>query len=602
MNTKTFTKKCSILALLLLLLSQGVYAQTKEGNNWYFGASGRLTWNQTQTIINGGKTLTGLPMPLGGTSAMTNQGEGVFCMSDIDGNLLFYSDGMTIWNRNHMTMLNGSGLYGHNSSAQSGIVIPYPGQSDKYIAVSMSLNRDAPIDNHIGNRLAYTIVDMSANSGLGAVVTAEKNIVLTGANGVLGECVSAVRHSNGVDFWIVAVGKGSGANSSLNVWEVTSLGVNAACVGSYQLVANTGTNSSANGYLRFSVDGKYWAWIEFYSDSYTVSNMLHFGEFNPSTGTFPTIKRMNTGIQGYGVEFSPSKEILYITSSQNQLRSYKFADLLAASNPPTGVSDQTRSAPSTWALQLGPDGRIYGVIQSSSNMTVIDDPDNFAGATVHVLTGLMAGQGMLGLPNFLPDIFAPTPVGGTIGENQTIYGNSIPDLLESIEDASCSDGSVSEPITYLWEQSADSATWTTAPVPNNLSDYQPPALTATTYYRRSATSNTCGTEYSNVIKITVLVSASMITVTGDTNICAGEQTTLTATASSVTNPVFRWYNAPTGGTPLLTSPTFTPSPVLTTTYYVSVSESSLPESTDRKAVVVTVRPRSTPDMIKITVN
>ena len=514
MNNKTFTKKCSILALLMLLLSQSVYAQTKEGNNWYFGEGGRLTWNQTQSITDGGKTLAGLPTPITTPSGMPAQQEGVFCMSDVNGNLLFYSNGMTIWNREHQAMQNGDGLYGHYSSAQSGIVIPYPGQPTKYIALSMSLNANTTWpNNHIGNRLAYSIVDMTLDNGRGAVTT-EKNILLTGAMGVLGESVAAVRHSNGVDIWIIAVGKGSGQNSCLNVWRITPTEINTVCVGSYPLMSDTDPTAGANGYLRFSSDGKYFAWAENTSSIGSGGRLLHFGEFDPSTGTFPTIKVINRGIS-YGNEFSPSSEILY-TGCLLSIRSYRFADLLALPNNSTGTTSSVAyreylspseppPAPlvSVCAVQLGPDGRIYGVLTNSSDMLVIDNPDSYNDATSHALSGLMAGMGRTGLPNFLPHIFAPAPQEGVIGSNQTICSGGTPAQLTSVADASCADGGISQTITYLWQQSADSASWSTATGTTNLATYQPPSLTATTYYRRNATSASCGTLHSNVVKITV---------------------------------------------------------------------------------------------------
>ena len=395
MNTKTFTIKHSILALMLLIFTQGVYAQ-KEGNNWYFGSNGAMTWNQTQTIVDGGKTLTDLPMPLAGGSAMNDQNEGVFNISDANGNLLFYSDGMTIWNREHQEMENGSGLFGHFSSAQSGIVIPYPGQSGKYIAFSVSVNYGGT-----GNRIAYSIVDMSLDNGLGAVVTSEKNVLLTGHNGYLGESASAVRHSNGVDFWFIAIGKGDGVNSALNVWKVTTDGVDPVCVGSHPLTANTRPTAGANGYLRFSVDGKYFAWPEYVNPS----QIVHFGEFNPSNGTFPTRKHMNIGLGAYGAEFSLSTELLYL--SKSSISVYKFAELLAAADPSSSVYSRTLAASNVHALQLGPDGRIYGVA-GETTMTVIDNPDDFDNATIHNIDGLMAGRAQLGLPNFMPHIFAST--------------------------------------------------------------------------------------------------------------------------------------------------------------------------------------------------
>ena len=97
--------------------------------------------------------------------------------------------------------------------------------------------------------------------------------------------------------------------------------------------------------------------------------------------------------------------------------------------------------------------------------------------------------------------------------------------------------------------------------------------------------------------------STLITANG-TIICSGDATNLSASLSipgSVIDPVFRWYDAITDGTLLHTDPTYTPSPNLTTTttYYVSVSGSNLLESS-RKAVTVTVSPRSTPNMIIVT--
>ena len=60
------------------------------------------------------------------------------------------------------------------------------------------------------------------------------------------------------------------------------------------------------------------------------------------------------------------------------------------------------------------------------------------------------------------------------------------------------------------------------------------------------------------------------------NACLGKEAIITAsleTAGSITNPVYRWYSAPTGGTPLETGPTFITTTALMsdTVFYVSVS-------------------------------
>ena len=677
-----------VLLILSLMFVQSAYSQSKEGNNWYFGNAAGMTWNTTQIKVSapvvgsGGytKTLTGLPTPL--TGSVINQNEGVFGMSDKDGQLLFYSDGMTVYNKSHQVMQNGSELKGHISSTQSGIIIIHPGGGNRYIAFTIGA-----YEQSASSHLNYSIIDMT--SGLGAVTT--KNVELTTApfhTGLLSEQLTAVKHSNGTDYWVISISKGPGAASALNVWRVDASGVHTECYKSYQLPINV--SGEILGYLRFSADGTRFAW-----DIYGQNNIL-FGTFDPATGDFPILKHLTNGyLRGYHAEFSPSGEILYVGEYRNSIHAMRFVDLLTATSY-NSIPKRIIEPPSfdLGALQLGPDGRIYGTKLLTSNMYVIDNVENYNNFTVHEISGLMAGVGRLGLPNFLPHIFAPTPVGGTIGENQLIYRDSIPKPFTSTEEATCKDAEgISEAITYLWEHSADSLSWTPAPLPNNQSTYQSPALTATTYYRRAATSNTCGTVHSNVLKITVAPalnagtigddqqillngtptpltsvtsaiggigtitnqwqsstdgitwtnipgatgpdyapgaltttthyrrvasddnisaesnvvtitvsgSADMITITvSDTNLCSGDPVTLSASAPLVTNPQFKWYDAPTGGTLLETAPTFTPSPNLTTTttFYVSVSGNGLAEST-RRVVTVTVRPRSLPSMIKV---
>jgi len=394
MNT-SIRNKIIVLSVLLSCTALSSYAQ-KEAYNWVMNTNCAMTWNTTQTI--GG--LSGLPTPISTTATFSGI-EGVLSMSDAAGNLLFYSDGIWLWNASHAQM-NSTVLTGHNSSAQSGIVIPYPGQANKYIVFTIGM--------YDTNNLSYTIVDMTLNGGLGGIT--EQNTQLTGALGTLCESVSAVRHANGTDYWIVAPGKGAGTASSMNVWSVTSAGVQIACIASYQLPANTVASPGANGYLRFSTDGTRFAWVEHASDK------VFFGQFNPSTGVCSNIKYYNGSTLEYGVEFSPDGKILYVSRETNfTMRVYKFDDLLAAADPNlVTYKSETftgTGAVEVGALQTGPDGRIYGALYTSTNLLVISNPNDYDNYTWTVVSGLVSGTVRLGLPNFLAEYFEETVIANT---------------------------------------------------------------------------------------------------------------------------------------------------------------------------------------------
>ena len=157
-------KQKILLLFFSILLSCSLYAQ-KEANWWFFGAGNSLDFNNTATINDNQGNPTDR-MPLAGTGTIYS-GEGCFSLSDVDGNLMMYSDGMTIWDKSQDIMPNGSGLYGGSSSTQSGIIVPYPGDPNKYYAISVAEIR--------GNRgITYSVVDMTLNNNKGDVVSTQK--------------------------------------------------------------------------------------------------------------------------------------------------------------------------------------------------------------------------------------------------------------------------------------------------------------------------------------------------------------------------------------------------------------------------------------------
>lgn len=385
-----------ILCCLFALLCLTVSAQ-KEANNWYFGANAGITWNVTRSVAATGlsgtpnATLTGLPTNVAGSQIVTQ--EGCFSLSDYNGNLLFYSDGTTIWNRNNAIMSNGSGLTGDYSSAQSGIILPYPGTVSRYIAVTLG--------QYIANNLSYSIVDMTLDGGLGAVESAQKNILFKGNKGLTGESVSSIRHANKRDYWVVAPGRGP--TTYLNSWLVTSAGVASQPVITEFPIETPTTSGNICGYFKFTSDGKHFAWA---GDTRSTSLKIMFGDFDNTTGQFSNLKTISfaTGYP-YGLEFSQSNKYLYLGRRNSTLEIYDFEALLAAADPST-VVPKIHSFSYNGALQMAPDGRIYAVASGYNYLYVIDNPDEGTNIKFYRLpSGFLTGIARSGLPSFAASWF-----------------------------------------------------------------------------------------------------------------------------------------------------------------------------------------------------
>lgn len=87
-------KKSLPLFSLLLIFFYG-YSQLNYTNRWYFGINAGLDFS------------SGSPVAITGP---TQVDEGTATICDAQGNVIFYSDGTQIWNRNNQVMPNGAGV------------------------------------------------------------------------------------------------------------------------------------------------------------------------------------------------------------------------------------------------------------------------------------------------------------------------------------------------------------------------------------------------------------------------------------------------------------------------------------------------------------
>jgi gliding motility-associated-like protein len=417
--------KTLLLSISIFFFTLPNFAQN-EASNWYFGRFAGLDFRN------------GPPMLLTEGKIQTN--EGCSTVSDSDGNLLFYTNGVKLWNKNHKIMINGDGLFGHWSSSNSSIIIPKPNSTNIYYVITLDqpdhitagyypnpnpnpehLNPYDPTtdsDDGLINGLNYSIIDMSLNDGEGEVISKNNHLVTYDSSDIeqkkykCSEKLTAVYNSDGTAIWFL-----THFINKFYVFKIDSNGITTTPV-----ISPSGFTMPTNGYLnnaigcvKFSPDGKKLALANTFlgpdSKNMYQGNAYLF-DFDNNTGLVSNGLKVFAGDHPYGVEFSPNSQVLYLNTNRfNSFSSdlYQF-DLTA--------SDIANSKYRAWgavgagALQLGIDGKIYISMPDSWFLSQIVNP-NIYGSSVNIkwfnidLDGFNPPyrKSTFGLPSFIQSNF-----------------------------------------------------------------------------------------------------------------------------------------------------------------------------------------------------
>jgi gliding motility-associated-like protein len=389
-----------ITVTIILILQANVIAfSQKQWNRWYFGNHVALDFN------------TAVPQPL--LDSKINTKEGCASIShDETGELLFYTDGITVWDASNSVMVNGDGLLGSSTSTQSALIIPNPDyktQGPNYGKYYIFTSDAASPLNSGTNGYRYSIVNTNADGNgntakpLGAVT--EKNKLLLSKHT---EKLTAAQHKNGRDFWVIVHERD---NNLFYAFLLSSLGVTSTPV--ISSAGSVVTYKEFGGQMKVSKDGKKIA-CAYEEDVKETGNTgkVEVFEFNNETGVIsPNPIVEIKGIDAYGVEFSPNSHLLYLTDllvddlggdANVALLQYNLAAGSASAIVQSKVvvaDDNSGFGFYGSALQLGPDGKIYvaqidyatfdqtsGTLYST--ISVINHPDNIGEAANYIDGGV----------------------------------------------------------------------------------------------------------------------------------------------------------------------------------------------------------------------
>jgi gliding motility-associated-like protein len=360
-----------------------VYGTAQQNNNWYFGNRAGFNFNTTG----------GQPIPQIHTNSQITADEGSSTISDKNGNVLFYTNGVTIYNRQHQPMINGNAIGGNISACQAAIIIPQPGNDSIYYIFTT----DA-IENNFVNGYRYSIVNINRDNGNGEVIS--KNQLLWSS---CTERLTAARHRNGTDVWVITNDNDS---NIFRAWLLSCNGLGASPVVSTVGVVMNAHALTNNGYMKVSPDGKQLCQTHFpFVDPDQFSpNFVQLFSFDNATGAISNPLQVGESDAQYlNCEYSPNSELLYLTRPQD-----KKIEQLECRLPglPAIHSSRVIMNPvmSFHGIQLAPDEKIY-LIRTGNTASRIEYPNIkgvgclFSRDTIRLYPGL----GQLGSPSFIND-------------------------------------------------------------------------------------------------------------------------------------------------------------------------------------------------------
>lgn len=474
---------------VFLFISAFVFGQ-KHQNNWYFGRYASILFDATTNTPSVGKD-----------NPMVYPTAAVSISDSITGELLFYSNGRTVWNKNHNAMPNGNNIV--TAPVQGAIAIPNPGNRNQYYIFTVEINR----------LLEYSIIDMSLNGGLGDVIT-KNNLLATNTASKL----AAVKHKFNNAYWLITHSNTNPAQNTFWAYNITENGITTTPV-----TSKIGEVGNKFGDFVSDSKGSKLALTTYDKDN-ALAQVFDFDKHCGTVSNAKTLYKDNDWDYAFGAAFSPNDEVLYIAYSykESQLVQYFGTDF-------TNWAVVAQSDANYNDILIGPDDKLYINTHfnnvPSRDVDVLHNPNGLGFAVDFQQDFLNLGDtsnGNFQFPNFITDKSTPKVTSATHGLSITFTNNCIGDstLFEQTSNTNIPD-------SLVWHFQDPYSTDSVSRLMKPKHKYSKPGKywVFITYYR-------CGLALKMAQQINI-IDAANVYLGPDTTICYNDSVTLESNAKGL---------------------------------------------------------------------
>ncbi len=401
-------KKLSFLIGIIVLIGS-LQAQQIAPTYWYFGTNASIKfWPDGSTSTSG--------------NCLMDTWEGCTIVNDVGGDVVFYANGVQMWDKQGLLDVT---LLGDNSATQASLIVPIPSEENPAVYKFLVFSVRAVIDQNPPPNFSVCFVKVTPTGGQPAYIVEPDEPGYVTESGRMAEKLTSTADGSG-GFWVVTHNFSGVPANTFYLYHITeafsdieSTAEAITLLPTVEKTQSTGAShdgstilENGQGQMKFNLDG------DTLGLTIAGSSMFEIFTFNKSTGDLsdpPIFTHQVDNSKGhlYGCEFSPDSKHFFTSEGRantdpgpgEDRHIYQWyiagpnllGPVIIATDNPYPVDNYAFNA-----LQIGPDGKIYGTHRSNTpKLSVINEPNVFGGGCQYQQDAVpIVGTARFGLPSY----------------------------------------------------------------------------------------------------------------------------------------------------------------------------------------------------------